>query len=63
MTDLEIDNYIKFNSYEISSYNCIMDILNTSPQIISEKYDFDKRIMTISTPNNIFKFKIKIKHN
>lgn len=63
MTDSEIKVYLENRNYEISSHDCIFDILNTSFQIINEEYDFDKRIMKLSTPNNIFKFKIKIKHN
>ena len=34
-----------------------MDVLNTSPQIIDEKYDFDTKEMSIMTPNNKFSFK------
>lgn len=62
MTDTEIKYYLKSHNYEISSHDCIMDILNTSPQIIDEKFDFDKRIMEICTPHSNFKFKLMNNH-
>lgn len=56
MTDLEISNYLSLHHYKVDSQNFLMDVLNTSPQIIDEKYDFKTRIMTLITPENKFSF-------
>lgn len=57
MTDLEISSYLTLRNFKVDSQNFLMDMLNTSPQIINEIYDFEKRVMTIITPNNKFSFK------
>lgn len=57
MTDLEISSYLTLRNFKVDSQNFLMDVLNTSPQIINENYDFEKRVMTIITPNNKFSFK------
>lgn len=57
MTDLEISNYLVQHYYKVNSQNFLMDVLNTSPQIIDENYNFETKIMTIITPNNTFSFK------
>lgn len=57
MTDLEISSYLTLRNFKVDSQNFLMDVLNTSPQIIDEKYDFETKIMTIITPNNRFSFK------
>lgn len=57
MTDLEISNYLVQHYYKVNSQNFLMDVLNTSPQIVDEKYDYETKIMTIITPNNRFSFK------
>lgn len=56
MTDLEISNYLTRHNYKVEPQNFLMDVLNTSPQIIDEKYDFGTRIMTLITPQNTFSF-------
>lgn len=57
MTDLEISNYLVQHYYKVNSQNFLMEVLNTSPQIIDENYNFQTKIMTIITPNNTFSFK------
>lgn len=57
MTDLEILNYLSKRNFKVKAQNFLMDVLNTSPQIIDEKYDFDTKEMSIITPNNKFSFK------
>lgn len=56
MTDLEISNYLAKHNYKVEPQNFLIDVLNTSPQIIDEKYDFGTRIMTLITPQNTFSF-------
>lgn len=56
MTDLEILNYLSKRKFNVKSQNFLMDVLNTSPQIIDEKYDFDTKIMILITPQNTFSF-------
>lgn len=56
MTDLEIKNYLIKNSWSIKAKDGIIDIFNSSPQIINKKYDFENHIMTITTPDNTFSF-------
>lgn len=57
MTDLEISNYLVQHYYKVNSQNFLMEVLNTSTQIIDENYNFQTKIMTIITPNNTFSFK------
>ncbi len=56
MTDLEIKKYLENRNYIVNSQDVIMDILNTSHQVISELYDFETHIMTIVTKENLFSF-------
>lgn len=56
MTDLEISTYLVQHHYKIDPQTFLMDVLNTSPQIIDEKYDFDTKIMILITPQNTFSF-------
>lgn len=56
MTDLEIKNYLIKNSWSIKAKDGILNILNSSPQIINKNYDFENHIMTITTPENTFSF-------
>ncbi len=58
MTDLEIKQYIDKNKGIINAQDCVMNILNTSHQIVSEKYDFNSKTMILKTPDNIFTFKL-----
>lgn len=57
MLDIEISEYLKKHDFAVNAQDCLMKVLNTSHQIISEDYDFESGIMTITTPDNIFKFK------
>lgn len=56
MTDLEIKQYIDKHHGVINAQNVIMDILNTSKQIVNKYYDFDTHKMILKTPQNIFTF-------
>lgn len=56
MTDDEIEQYLIDHSYLIKAQDGILDILNTSYQIIESNYDPDSSIMTITTPDNTFSF-------
>lgn len=56
MTDLEIKKYLEENSWSIKAKDGIVNIFNSSPQIINKKYDFENHIMTITTPDNTFSF-------
>lgn len=57
MTDHEILKYLSKRNFKINAQDFLMDVLNTSPQIIDEKYDFNTKEMSIVTPNNNFSFK------
>lgn len=56
MTDEQIKEYLKEHHYSIPAQEGIMNIFNTSHQIIKNEYNFDTRIMKICTPDNIFTF-------
>jgi hypothetical protein len=56
MLDYEIKQYLEKNNYRVNSQDCLMNVLNTSPQIIDTIYDFETRTMTIITPDNEFTF-------
>lgn len=57
MTDQEIKQYLDDNNWAVNAQDAIMEIFNTSPQIINEIYDFKNHLMKITTPDNIFIFK------
>lgn len=57
MTDEEIRQYLKSHNYAVNAQDGIMDIFNTSDQILDSTYDSDTGIMTVKTPENIFKFR------
>lgn len=57
MTDHEISSYLTQHNFKVDSQNFLMDVLNTSPQIINEEYDFQAKIMTLITEQNSFSFK------
>lgn len=57
MTDLEIKQYLDENNWSVDAQDCLMKVLNTSYQIINTDYNFETRIMTITTNNNTFTFK------
>lgn len=56
MTDNEIRLYLKSKNYAVNAQDGINDILNTSPQIVSTEYDFDKNEMTLYTIDTTFVF-------
>ena len=60
MTDEEIKQYLIDYQFQISASNGILDIFNTSYQIIDRHYDPDSGIMTIKTPDNTFSFLWKL---
>lgn len=61
MTDLEIQEYLNIHNHSITSQDCIMNILNTSPQIIKEEYNFITKMFTFKTSENIFTVKLILK--
>lgn len=58
MTNFQIYKYLENNKWKITAQDMIMNILNTSPQIINEEYDFDTHTMIIKTSEIDFKFTI-----
>lgn len=56
MTDTEIMGYIKMNNYKINAQEFVLDVLNTSPQILDTIYNSENKMMTIITPDNKFTF-------
>ena len=57
MTDNEIEQYLSEHNWSVNAQDCLIKVLNTSHQIISEHYDLDTGMMTIVTPDNEFTFK------
>ena len=57
MTDNEIEKYLSDHNWSVNAQDCLMDVLNTSYQIIDKHYDFDTSMMTLTTPDNMFTFK------
>lgn len=57
MIDAEIGDYLKRHDFAVNAQECLMKVLNTSHQIITKDYDFQTGTMTLTTPDNIFKFK------
>lgn len=57
MTDEGIRQYLERNKWSVKAQECIVDIFNTSQQIINKYYDFDTDMATIITPHNSFTFK------
>ena len=60
MSDEEIERYLSDHQFTIKAQDGILDIFNTSYQIIDKHYDPDSRIMTIKTPDNTFSFLWKL---
>ena len=56
MSDEEIKQYLINRQFQISASDGILDIFNTSYQIIDKHYDSNSGIMTIKTPDNTFSF-------
>lgn len=57
MSDEEIRTYLSAHNWSVNAQDCLIKVLNTSHQIISEYYDSDTSMMTIITPDNEFTFK------
>lgn len=62
LTDNEIREYLESKNWEIDATDAVMNIMNTSDQIISAKYNIKSSEMILITPDNIFKFKWKLKN-
>lgn len=62
MTDTEIQKYLEDHNGEVNAHDGIMEIFNTSPQIVGYEYDPDTGIMTVITKENKFKFSWVLKH-
>jgi hypothetical protein len=60
MTDTEIREYLERNNYEVNAQDCIRRVFNTSTQILSTKYDFENKTMTVITKDNRFIFRWKL---
>ena len=60
MSDEEIKQYLIDHSYQVPAQDGILDIFNTSCQIIDKHYDSNSGIMTIKTPDNTFSFLWKL---
>ena len=56
MTDEEIKQYLIDHQFQISASDGILDIFNTSYQIIDTNYNPISSVMTITTPKNKFSF-------
>ena len=56
MSDEEIKSYLLSHNFQILASDGILDIFNTSYQIIDSHYDPDSSLMTIKTPDNTFTF-------
>ena len=56
MTDEEIIQYLRDRNFQISAPDGIMDVLNTSSQIIGTHYKPMSSVMTIKAPKNTFSF-------
>ena len=56
MLDREIYEYLLKRGFTIEAQDGILDIFNTSYQIIDKHYDPDSSLMTITTPDNTFTF-------
>ena len=56
MTDEEILKYLRDRNFQVPARDGIMDILNTSYQIIDIYYNHRSSVMTIKTLKNTFSF-------
>ena len=62
MTDQEIKQYLSDHNWSVDAEDCVMDMFNSSYQIIDKKYDGKTGLMTINTPDNEFTFEWNL-HN
>jgi len=58
MTDIEIKEYIQTHQGAVKAQDYIMEIRNTSPQIIESFYDLNSGKVTLYTPDNTFMFQL-----
>lgn len=58
MTDIEIKEYIQTHQGAVQAQDYIMEIRNTSPQIIDSFYDLESRNVTLYTSDNTFMFQL-----
>ena len=56
MTDEEILKYLRDRNFQVPARDGVLDILNTSYQIIDTNYNPVSSVMTIITPKNKFSF-------
>lgn len=57
MSDIEIFSYLNDNDWSVKAQDFLMDVINTSKQIINKRYNRETGTMTINTPDNEFTFK------
>lgn len=62
MNDPEIKQYLSDHNWSVDAEDCVMEVFNTSYQIIEKKYDFQTSLMTITTHDNEFTFKWNLHH-
>ena len=56
MTDSEIKQYLDNDNWSVDAQDCVLEVFNTSHQILDKIYDFETSMMTIITPDNNFTF-------
>ena len=56
MTDEEILKYLRDRNFQVPARDGIIDILNTSYQIIDTHYNPRSTVMTVKIPKNTFSF-------
>lgn len=56
MTDSEIKQYLDNHNWSVDAQDCVLEVFNTSHQILDKIYDFETSMMTIITPDNNFTF-------
>ena len=56
MTDEEILQYLMNRNFQVPARDGVLDILNTSYQIIDTHYNHKSSVMTITTQKNKFSF-------
>ena len=56
MTDSEIKQYLDNHNWSVDAQDCVLEVFNTSHQILDKIYDYETSMMTIITPDNNFTF-------
>ena len=54
MTDSEIKQYLDNHNWSVDAQDCVLEVFNTSHQILDKIYDFETSMITIITPDNNF---------